>query len=66
MDAVAQANPNVYPQLSTCYSKQFEKRAWNIEHSSYLLDEMDEWVQPNQDGKLEAKIRQMNLQAKYH
>ena len=55
MDAVAQANPDVYTQLSTCYSKQFEKRAWKIEHISYLLDEMDEWVQPNEDGKLEAK-----------
>ena len=55
MDAVAQANPNVYTQLSTCYSKQFEKRAWKNEHSSNILDEMDKWVQPNQDGKLEAK-----------
>ena len=27
MDAVAQANPNVHPQLSTGQSKQFEKRA---------------------------------------
>ena len=55
MDAVAQTNSNVYTQLSICCSKQFKKRAWKFEHSSYLLDEMDEWVQPNQDGKLEAK-----------
>ena len=55
MDAVAQAIPKVYIQLSTCYSKHFEKRAWKFEHSSYLLDEMDEGVQLNQDGILEAK-----------
>ena len=55
MDAVAQANPNVYTQLSSGHSKQFEKRAWKFEHSSYLLDEMDEGVQLNQDGILEAK-----------
>ena len=56
MDAVAQANPNVYTQLSSGHGKQFEKRAWKFEHSSYLLDEMDEGVQLNQDGILEAKI----------
>ena len=55
MDAVAQANPNVYTQLSSGHSKQFEKRAWKFEHSSYLIDEMDEGVQLNQDGILEAK-----------
>ena len=55
MDAVAQANPNVYTQLSSGQGKQFEKRAWKFEHSSYLLDEMDEGVQLNQDGILEAK-----------
>ena len=55
MDAVAQANPNVHIQLSTGHSKQFEKRAGKFEHSSYLLDEMDEMVQLNQDGILEAK-----------
>ena len=53
--AVAQANPNVYTQRSSGHGKQFEKRAWKIEHSSYLLDEMDEGVQLNQDGILEAK-----------
>ena len=42
MDAVAQANRNVYTQLSSGHGKQFEKRAWKFEHSSYLLDEMDE------------------------
>ena len=42
MDAVAQANPNVYTQLSSGRGKQFEKQAWKFEHSSYLLDEMDE------------------------
>ena len=41
MDAVAQANANVHTQLSTCYSKQFEKRAWKFEHTSDVLDEMD-------------------------
>ena len=55
MDAVAQANPNVYTQLSTCYSKQFEKRDWKFEHISYILDEMDEGVQLNQDCIVEAK-----------
>ena len=55
MDAVAQANPNVYTQLSSGHDKQFEKRAWKFEHSSYLLDEMDEGVQLNQDGILESK-----------
>ena len=55
MDAVAQANHKVYIQLSSGHDKQFEKRAWKFEHSSYLLDEMDEWVQLNQDGILEAK-----------
>ena len=55
MDAVAQANPNVYTELSSDHSKQFEKRAWKFEHSSYILDEMGEGVQLNQDGILEAK-----------
>ena len=52
---MAQANPSVYTQLSTCYSKQFAKRARKFEHSSYILDEMDEGVQLNQDGIVEAK-----------
>ena len=55
MDAVAQASPNVYTQLSSGHGKQFEKRAWKFEHSSYILDEMGEGVQLNQDGILEAK-----------
>ena len=55
MDAVAQANPNVYTQLSSGHGKQIEKRAWKSEHSSYLLDDMDEGVQLNQDGILEAR-----------
>ena len=55
MDAMTQANPNVYTQLSSGHSKQFEKRAWKFEHNSYLLDEMDEGVQLNQDGIIEAK-----------
>ena len=55
MDAVAKANPNVHTQLSTGQIKQFEKRAWKFEHNSYLLDEMDEGVQLNQDGIIEAK-----------
>ena len=55
MDAVAQANPNVYTELSSDHSKQFEKRAWKFEHSSYILEEMGEGVQLNQDGILEAK-----------
>ena len=52
---MAQADSNVYNQLSSGHGKQFEKRAGKFEHSSYLLDEMDEGVQPNQDGILEAK-----------
>ena len=56
IDAVAQANPKAYTKLSSGHGKQFEKRAWKFEHSSYLLDEMDEEVQLNQDGILEAKI----------
>ena len=55
MDAVAQANPNVYTQLSSGHGMQFEKRAWKFEHSSYILDEMGEGVQLNRDGILEAK-----------
>ena len=55
MDAVAQANPIVYTQLSSGHGKQFGRRGWKFEHSSYLLDEMDEGVPLNQDGILEAK-----------
>ena len=66
MDTVAQANPSVYNQLSSGHGKTFEKRAWEFEHSSYLLDEMDEGVQMNQDGILEAKNSKDDFQAKYH
>ena len=54
MDAAEQANPNVYTQLGSGHDEQFEKRAWKFERSSYLLDEMDEGVQLNQDGILEG------------
>ena len=53
MNAVAQAN--AYTQLRNSHPKQFEKRAWKFEHSSHLLDEMDEGDPLNQDGILEAK-----------
>ena len=56
MDAVAQANPNVFTQRSSGHGKQLEKRAWKFEHSSYLMDEMDEGVQLNQDDILETTI----------
>ena len=55
MDAVAQANPNVYTQLSTGHSKQFEKRAWKFEQTSNLLHGMVESVQLT-TGILYAKI----------
>ena len=55
MDAVAQANTNVYTQLSNGHRNRFEKRAWKFEHSSYILDEMHVGVQLNQDGIVEAK-----------
>ena len=45
MDAVAQANPNVYTQLGSGHGKQFEKRAWKFEHTSLLLHGMVESVQ---------------------
>ena len=46
----------MYTHLSSGHGKQFEKRASKFEHSSFLLDEMDEGVHLNQDGILEAKI----------
>ena len=55
MDAVAQANPNVYTQLSSGHGKQFEERAGEFEHSLYLLDGMVESVQLT-TGILYAKI----------
>ena len=36
MDAVAQANPNAYTQLSNGHRKQIEKRVWKVEHSSNI------------------------------
>ena len=55
MDAVAQANPNAYTQLRNGHGKQFEKRAWKFEQSLFLLEEMDDGIQLNQDDILEAK-----------
>ena len=56
MDAVAQANPNVYTQLSTGQSKQFEKRAWKFEPISIRLHGRNESAQLNTTGILYAKI----------
>ena len=64
MDAVAQANPIVYTQLSSGHGKQFEKRAWKFEHSSYLLDGMVESVQLT-TGILYAKIVIDEFEMKY-
>ena len=55
MDAMAQAKPKVETQLSTCYSKQFEKRPWKFEHTSNLLHGMVESDQLT-TGILYAKI----------
>ena len=55
MDAVAQAKPNAYTQLRNGHGEQFEKRAWKFEQSLFLLDEMDDGIQLNQDDILEAK-----------
>ena len=55
MDAVEQANPNAYTQLRNGHGKQFEKRAWKFEQSLFLLDEMNDGIQLNQDDILEAK-----------
>ena len=55
MDAVAQAHPNAYTQLRNGHRKQIEKRAWKLEQSLILLDEMDDGIQLNQDDILEAK-----------
>ena len=55
MDAVAQANPNAYTQLSSGHRKQFEKRVLKCEHSSNLLHGMFESVQLT-TGILSAKI----------
>ena len=62
MDAVAQANPNVYTQLRNGHSKQIEKRAWKFEHTTNLLHGMVESVQLT-TGILYAKI--VSLQMKY-
>ena len=55
MDAVAQANPNAYTQLSSGHRKQFEKRVLKCEHSSNLLHGMFESVQLT-TGILNAKM----------
>ena len=57
MDAVAQANPNVYTQLSTGHSKQFEKRAWKFEQTSNLLHGMNEIAQLKTNGILHANMK---------
>ena len=57
MDAVAQANPNVHTQLSTGYSKQFEKRAWKFEPILIRLHGMNESAQLNTNGILHAKMK---------
>ena len=57
MDAVAQAIPNVYTQLSTCYSKQLRKRECKFEHSSNRLHGMIESVQLIPTGILHTKIK---------
>ena len=57
MDAVAQANPKVYTQLSTCYSKQFQKGACKFEHSSNRLHGMIESVQLIPTGILHADYK---------
>ena len=57
MDAVAQANPNAYTQLSNGHFQQIEKRARKFEHSSNLLHGMVESVQLNpSNGILFAMI----------
>ena len=55
MDAVAQANPNAYTQLSSGHRKQFEKRVLKCEHSSNLLHGIFESVQLT-TGILNAKM----------
>ena len=55
MDAVAQANPNVYTQLSKGHRKRPKKRAWKFEQTSNRLHGMVESVQLT-TGILYAKI----------
>ena len=57
MDAVAQANPNVYTQLSTGHSKQFEKRAWKFEPISIRFHGRNESAQLNTTGILHANTK---------
>ena len=57
MDAVAQANPNVYTQLSTGHSKQFEKRAWKFEPISIRFHGRNESAQLNTTGILHANMK---------
>ena len=56
-DAVAQANPNVYTQLSTGHSKQFEKRAWKFEPISIRFHGRNESAQLNTTGILHANMK---------
>ena len=57
MDAVAQANPNAYTQLSTGHSKQFEKRAWKFEPISIRFHGRNESAQLNTTGILHANMK---------
>ena len=56
MNAVAQAIPEEYTQLSTCYTKHFEKRTWKFEPISFRLHGMNESAQLNPNGILHANI----------
>ena len=58
MDAVAQANPHVYTQLSSGHGKQFEKRAWKFEHSSIRFHGRNESAQLNTTGILHANMKE--------
>ena len=57
MDAVGQAIPKEDTQLSTCYSKHFEKQARKFEPTSILLQGMNESAQLNPNGILHANIK---------
>ena len=57
MDAVAQANPNVPPQLNTGHSKLFEKRAWKFEPILIRLHGTNESAQLNTNGILHANMK---------
>ena len=57
MDAVAQANPNVYSELSSDHSKLFEKRAWKFEPILIRLHGTNESAQLNTNGILHANMK---------